>query len=129
MRLEAFAPLHLSTPTSFPVLPPSNSPQLIRRGSAFDFAHRSHAMRLEAFAPLRLPRQHAVSDAQPLPSLVGLHVVEVTAAAAAGTYTETAAALSSFADLIAPLVRLSKPTISAGLSPAAASTAAAVCPA
>ncbi|CAI7924747.1 unnamed protein product [Closterium sp. NIES-54] len=70
--------------------------------SALDFAHRSHAMRLEAFAPLRLPRQHAVSDAQPLPSLAGLHVVEVTAAAAAETYTETAAALSSFADLIAP---------------------------
>ncbi|CAI5469912.1 unnamed protein product [Closterium sp. Yama58-4] len=77
--------------------------ELIRRGSAFDFAHRSHAMRLEAFAPLRLPRQHAVSDAQPLPSLAGLHVVEVTAAAAAAeTYTETAAALNSFAETIAP---------------------------
>ncbi|CAI5461165.1 unnamed protein product [Closterium sp. Yama58-4] len=76
--------------------------ELIRRGSAFDFAHRSHAMRLEAFAPLLLPRQHAVNDAQPLPSLAGLHVVEVTAAATAETYTEIASALNSFAETIAP---------------------------
>ncbi|CAI5533584.1 unnamed protein product [Closterium sp. Naga37s-1] len=54
--------------------------RLIRRGSAFDFAHRSHAMRLEAFAPLRLsPPVPSVLSIPSIPSVPSSPIQSPTA--------------------------------------------------
>eukprot|EP00475_Leptophrys_vorax_P043254 TRINITY_DN8264_c0_g2_i1.p1 TRINITY_DN8264_c0_g2~~TRINITY_DN8264_c0_g2_i1.p1 ORF type:complete len:235 (-),score=16.57 TRINITY_DN8264_c0_g2_i1:93-737(-) len=100
--------------------------ELVRRGVAFSFAHRGHSLRLEACTLLRLPRQHAVSEAEQVPQFAGLHAVELTVQAAAESYVDASTALNSFAELIGPLVRLSKPNAMAGLAPSAANTAAAI---
>ncbi|KOM39806.1 hypothetical protein LR48_Vigan04g000400 [Vigna angularis] len=70
----------------------------------------------------KMLKLHATDEAVPVTP--GIQMVEVTAPAAAETYTEVAAAVSSFCEYLAPLLHLSKPGISTGVVPTAAAAAA-----
>ncbi|CAJ1975913.1 unnamed protein product [Sphenostylis stenocarpa] len=95
--------------------------ELLRVGFSFNF-YRGAQITVTVSSINKMLKVHATDEAVPVTP--GIQMVEVTAPAAAETYTEVAAAVSSFCEYLAPLLHLSKPGISTGVVPTAAAAAA-----
>ncbi|KAL9248454.1 Mediator of RNA polymerase II transcription subunit 18-like protein [Drosera capensis] len=95
--------------------------ELLRVGFSFNF-QRGAQITVTVSSVNKMLKLHAVDEAVPVTP--GLQLVEVTAPASADNYTEVAAAVCSFCEYLAPLLHLSKPGVSTGVVPTAASAAA-----
>lgn len=95
--------------------------ELLRVGFAFHL-HREAPIKVTVASINKMPKLHAIDEAVPVTP--GIQLVEVTAPTSSDNYTETAAAVSSFCEYLAPLLHLSKPGVPAGVVPTAAAAAA-----
>ncbi|XP_057249634.1 mediator of RNA polymerase II transcription subunit 18 isoform X1 [Beta vulgaris subsp. vulgaris] len=95
--------------------------ELLRVGFSFHF-HRGAQITVTVSSVNKVPKLHAVDEAEPVTP--GIQLVEVTAPAASDNYTEVVTAVSSFCEYLAPLLHLSKPGVSTGVVPTAAAAAA-----
>eukprot|EP00850_Spirogloea_muscicola_P020319 SM000212S06912 [mRNA] locus=s212:207658:208313:- [translate_table: standard] len=100
--------------------------EFLRTGLAFLYCSGRLPLRIAVTTIHRLPKLHAVDDAVPLAP--EYQVVDITATATSDNYSEGVATLTSFAEHLAPLLRLSKPGVSTGLVATAATAAAAIAP-
>ncbi|KAL3695774.1 hypothetical protein R1sor_009850 [Riccia sorocarpa] len=94
--------------------------EILRTGFSFCF-QKVVPITVKVSCICRLPKLHAIDEAVPVTPT--LHLVEVFAPASADNYAEVVAAISSFAEFLAPLLHLSKPGAFTGVV-ATASTAA-----
>ncbi|KAK1570741.1 hypothetical protein Q3G72_006439 [Acer saccharum] len=95
--------------------------ELLRVGFAFHF-QRGAQITVTVSSVNKMLKLHATDEAVPVTP--GIQLVEVTAPASSETYSEVAAAVSSFCEYLAPLLHLSKPGVSTGVVPTAAAAAA-----
>jgi mediator of RNA polymerase II transcription subunit 18 len=95
--------------------------ELLKVGFAFHFQRTAH-ISVSVSSVNKMPKVHAIDEAVPVTP--GMQIVDVTAPATSENYSEVAAAVSSFCEFLAPLVHLSKPSISTGVVPTAAAAAA-----
>lgn len=96
--------------------------ELLKTGFSFQFLNRGANLTVSVTSANRMPRLHATDEAVPITP--GIQLVEITAPAAPDNYTDVASAITSFCEYLSPLIHLSKPGISTGIVPTAASAAA-----
>lgn len=95
--------------------------ELLRVGFAFRVQRGAH-ITVTVSSINKMQKLHATDEAVPVTP--GLQLVEVTAPASSENYAEVVAAMSSFCEYLAPLLHLSKPSVSTGVVPTAAAAAA-----
>ncbi|KAG5614798.1 hypothetical protein H5410_014622 [Solanum commersonii] len=93
----------------------------LRVGFAFHF-QRDALITLTVSSINKMLKLHVIDDAVHV--TLGIHLVEVTTPASSKNYTEVVASVSSFCEYLAPLLHLSKPSVSTGVVPTAAAAAA-----
>jgi len=74
----------------------------------------------------KIPKVFQIDKAEPLTP--GLHLVEVSTPTTGEIFHEAAAAISTYSELLAPLIHLSKPGYITGLSSTASTAAASIMP-
>lgn len=94
--------------------------ELLQIGFKFQF-HKVVPITVSVTSVCKIPKLHVIEEAVPITS--GLQLVEITASASVDNYSEVAAAVSGFAEQLAPLLHLSKPGIITGVVPTASSAA------
>eukprot|EP00850_Spirogloea_muscicola_P002970 SM000011S19148 [mRNA] locus=s11:1137987:1139317:- [translate_table: standard] len=100
------------------------SVEFLRTGLAFFYRSGRLPLRIAVTTVHRLPKLHSIDNAVPVAP--EYQVVDITATATSENYSEGVAALTNFAEHLAPLLRLSKPGVATGLVPTAATAAAAI---
>ncbi|KAI5058544.1 hypothetical protein GOP47_0026714 [Adiantum capillus-veneris] len=94
--------------------------ELLQMGFKFQF-HKVVPITVSVTSVCKIPKLHVIEEAVPITP--GLQLVEVTASASVDNYSEVAAAVSGFAEHLAPLLHLSKPSVLTGIVPTASAAA------